>query len=157
LAAWGIVGHTLNQLALLYGLKYTSPTNSALIFATLPVVVAVLGIWFGLERPSPRVWAGIGLGTVGVAIVVRARGSHFEATTRSGDLLIVGSLLAWALFTIGVRKAAVGMNPIHASAITHLGGTPGLALAAIPVAVRPGGVTWGPTLWFGVAYASLLS
>ena len=35
LLGWGIIGHTLNQLTFLFGLRYTSPTNSALIFASL--------------------------------------------------------------------------------------------------------------------------
>jgi drug/metabolite transporter (DMT)-like permease len=158
LLGWGIVGHTLNQLTFLFGLRYTSPTNSALIFSNLPVVVAALGVVFGIERPSPRTWAGIGLGTVGVAIVVAARGTRFEAGTLLGDLLSVAALLFWALFTVGVRRAAVGVNSVQVSAITHLGGTPGLVLAAVPVMAAPHSPSPIPrSLWIGVAYASVLS
>ena len=157
LLGWGIIGHTLNQLTFLFGLRYTSPTNSALIFSNLPVVVAGLGVLFGIERPSPRVWAGIGLGTIGVGIVVAARGAEFGAGTLRGDLLSVVALVCWALFTVGVRRAAVGVNSVQVSAITHLGGTPGLLLAAVPAMAAPARAPFHASLWIGVAYASLLS
>jgi drug/metabolite transporter (DMT)-like permease len=79
---WGIVGHTFNQLAFLSGLRLTTATNSALIFGNLPVVVALLGVLAGAERPRPRTWAGIVLGTAGVAIVVGAKAS---SSTRQPD------------------------------------------------------------------------
>jgi drug/metabolite transporter (DMT)-like permease len=159
LLGWGVIGHTLNQLTFLYGLRHTSPTNSALIFSNLPVVVAALGVLFGIERPSPRTWAGIALGTIGVGIVIAGRGTRFEAGTLLGDFLSVAALLFWALFTVGVRRAAIGVNSVQVSAITHLGGTPGLVLAAVPVVA---GSSHSPfpiphSLWIGVAYASVLS
>jgi drug/metabolite transporter (DMT)-like permease len=156
LIGWGVVGHSLNQVALLYGLRHTSPTNAALIFANLPVVVALLGSAFGIERATPRVWGGIALGTIGVALVVGARGTRFEAGTRLGDLLIVGSLLCWAVFTVGVRRVALGIDSARVAAITHLGGTPGLVLAAIPI-VATGRPKLDGAVWAAVAYASILS
>jgi drug/metabolite transporter (DMT)-like permease len=153
--AWGVVGHTLNQTALLYGLRQTSPTNAALIFTSLPVIVALLGILLGLERASPKVWLGIALGTIGVALVVTSKGTRFEAGSRLGDLLLVASVLCWAGFTLGLREAARGVNPAQVTAITFLGGTPGLVLAALPVALadRP---RLDGTVWAAVAYASIL-
>jgi drug/metabolite transporter (DMT)-like permease len=156
LIGWGVVGHTLNQVSLLYGLRYTSPTNAALIFGNLPVVVALLGSAFGLERATPRVWGGIALGTVGVALVVGARGTRFEAGTRLGDLLIVASLLCWAGFTVGVRRVALGIDSARVAAITHLGGTPGLVLAAVPI-VAAGRPRLDGAFWGAVTYASVLS
>jgi drug/metabolite transporter (DMT)-like permease len=120
------------------------------------VVVALLGVVLGYERPRPRVWAGILLGTLGVAIVVGAKGVHFSGDTRWGDLLNVLGLLFWALFTVGVRHAALGLNSAQVTALTHLGGTPGLLLAAAPLAA---GTAWPfhPTVWIGLLYSSVLS
>jgi len=158
LLGWGVIGHTLNQLAFLSGLKLSTATNSALIFGNLPVVVALLGMLFGYERPRPRVWGGIVLGTVGVAIVVAARGgAHFGADTIKGDALNVVGLLTWALFTVGVRHAALGLNSARVAALTHLGGTPGLVLAALPRAAAPGSFEPVPSLWIGLLYGSLFS
>jgi len=156
LLGWGVVGHTLNQLAFLSGLKLTTATNSALIYGTLPVVVALLGIMLGHERPRPRVWLGIGLGTAGVTVVVAARGgARFGVDTVQGDVLNLIGLLCWALFTVGVRRAALGLSSAHVSALTHLGGTPGLILAAVP-GTAAGGLTMTRSVWIALLYASLL-
>ncbi len=157
LLGWGVIGHTLNQLAFLSGLKLTTATNSALIFSNLPVVVALLGMLLGYERPRPRVWAGIGLATLGVVIVVGAKGFHFSAETMRGDGLSVLGLLFWAIFTVGVRHAALGLNSAQVTAFTHLGGTPGLVLAAAPSFRALDLGSLHPTVWVALAYSSLLS
>ena len=156
LLGWGVVGHTLNQLAFLSGLKLTTATNSALIFGNLPVVVALLGVLFGYERPRPRVWFGILMGTAGVAIVVGAKGVHFSGETRWGDLLNVLGLLFWAWFTVGVRHAALGLNSAQVAALTHLGGTPGLLAAAVPLAAATPWPFHG-SVWLALFYSSVLS
>lgn len=158
LLGWGVVGHTLNQVCFLSGLKITTATNSAVIFANMPLVVAVLGIMMGTERPRPRVWAGIVLGVIGVLIVVGAKGFHFSGETLWGDLLNVGGLLFWAIFTVGVRQTALGYNSAQVTALTHLGGTPGLlAVAAPALATGPALTSLPSVVWIGVLYSSLLS
>ncbi len=157
LLGWGVVGHTLNQFAFLSGLKLTTATNSALIFGNLPVVVALLGLMLGHERPKPRVWLGIGLGTIGVMVVVGAKGLHFGTETLRGDGLSVLALLFWALFTVGVRRASLGLNSAQVAAITHLGGTPGFLLAAAPRLVHLDPTTIHPAVWFGLFYSSVFS
>lgn len=157
LLGWGVVGHTLNQLAFLSGLKLTTATNSALIFGNMPVVVAVLGMLLGYERPRPRVWFGILMGTAGVAIVVGAKGVHFSGETRWGDVLNILGLLFWALFTVGVRHSALGLNSAHVAALTHLGGTPGLLLAAAPSLVADTPWPFHPSVWVALFYSSVLS
>ncbi|MBM4187849.1 MAG: DMT family transporter [Gemmatimonadetes bacterium] len=158
LLGWGVVGHTLNQVCFLWGLRMTTATNSAVIFANMPLAVAMLGIALGIERPRPRVWVGIGLGVVGVAIVVGANGFHFSRETLAGDLLNVGALAFWAVFTVGVRQTALGHNSAQVTALTHLGGTPGLLAAATPALVGgPPIASLAPVVWLGVLYSSLLS
>src|SRR5689334_23299148 len=59
----GVVGNTLYQTAFVLGLVWTTATNSSLVLATVPTVVAVFGGLLGLERITRRMWLGIGLGT----------------------------------------------------------------------------------------------
>jgi drug/metabolite transporter (DMT)-like permease len=153
----GVIGHTLNQLAFLSGLQLTTATNSALIFSNLPVAVALLGMLVGDERPRPRVWAGIVVATLGVVIVVGAKGVHFSADTIRGDGLSVLGLLFWAMFTVGVRHAALGLNSAQVTAFTHLGGTPGLVLAAAPSFRTLDFGSLHPSVWLALAYSSILS
>ncbi|MHB1328473.1 MAG: DMT family transporter [Gemmatimonadales bacterium] len=157
LLAWGVVGHTLNQAFFLNGLQHTTATNSALIFATLPVVVAVLGIATGRERPEPRVWAGIGLGTVGVVLVVAAQGAHFTADTLLGDALTIAAVICWASFLLGLRDVAMSQSALQVAAITHLGGTPGLVLAAAPGLAAVELTSLSPMVWIALIYSSVFS
>src|SRR5262249_25483407 len=57
----GVVGNTFYQIAFILGLEHTTATNSALIVATVPTVVAVIAGLMGFERVTPRMWCGIGL------------------------------------------------------------------------------------------------
>jgi drug/metabolite transporter (DMT)-like permease len=155
--AWGVVGHTLNQAAFLNALRYSTATNSALIFGNLPVAVALIGIIMGYERPTARVWSGIALGTTGVVLLVGAKGFHFSGDSLKGDALNLAALVFWAMFTVGVRRVSMGYNPAQVTALTHLGGTPGLILAAAPAM---GGVTLAtlhPNVVIALAFAVVLS
>lgn len=157
LMAWGIVGHTLNQAFFLYGLRHTTATNSALIFATLPVVVALFGIASGRERPEARVWAAIGLGTVGVVLVVAAQGAHFTLDTLAGDALTIAAVICWASFLVGVRDVAMSRSALEVAAVTHVGGTPGLVLAAAPGLATVDLPTLSPVVWMALIYSSVFS
>jgi drug/metabolite transporter (DMT)-like permease len=155
LLALGVVGHTLNQMAFVGGLRLTTATNSALIFASLPLAVAVLGALLGHEHPSPRVWLAIVLGSLGVAIVVGARGVRFSSATFRGDLITMLAVLCWAAFTVGLRWAAQGLGSLQVTMFTHLGGTPGLVLAALPGAAEALPSLRLPAVWGAILYSSL--
>lgn len=136
-AAWllgglGVVGNTGYQIAFMTGLVTTSAINASLIMAALPVVVAVLGRVLGVERTTARTWVGIAVATGGVAVVIVAKGVTFSETTIAGDLLVLLAVFCWASFTVGVRWAGLGHDPIRVTALTVYGGTPGLILAALP-------------------------
>lgn len=157
LLALGIVGHTLNQIAFVGGLKLTTATNSALIFAALPLVVAVMGSLLGHERPEPRVWIAIVLATVGVGIVVSARGVSFSSTTFQGDLVTMVAVLLWAAFTVGVRHVSHGVGSLEVTMYTHLGGTPGLVLVAAPGATAALEAVREPAVWGALLYSAVAS
>ena len=61
----GVVGNTCYQLAFILGLAHTTATNSSLILATVPTVVAVFAGLLGLERITPRMWCGYRAGHAG--------------------------------------------------------------------------------------------
>ncbi len=153
----GIVGNTLNPIAFTSGLSLTTATNSALVFASLPMVVALLGMLFRIETPTPRLLTGIALGTVGVVLVVTARGLSFSSATLRGDLLSVLAMLLWALFTVGVRYAGQGLGAIRVTMMTSVAGTPGLVLLALP---QMRSVHWhslGPAVWGALLFATVMS
>lgn len=153
----GVLGNTVYQTAFMTGLSLTTATNSAMIVAILPVVVALLGSLLGIERARPATWLGVALGTAGVALVVTARGVHFHADSLRGDLLVLFAILCWSGYTVGVRQVGAGMDALRITAITTLAGTPGLLLVGGRGLLHQ---DWGAVsakTWGALAYAALLA
>jgi drug/metabolite transporter (DMT)-like permease len=162
-AAWrrlivlGIVGNTCYQLLFVLGLAHTTATNSALIVATVPTVVAVIAGALGLERVTRRMWWGVGLGTLGVVLVIAAAGVEFSTGTLHGDLLTVLAVFCWAAYTVHLRQLPAGISPLRVTMITSVAGTPGLVLAGLPGLLRLQWAAVSATGWWALAYATLLS
>ena len=153
----GLVGNTCYQLAFTVGLSRTTATNSALILSTVPTVVALFAGALGLERITSKMWFGIALGTLGVALVIATRGVGFDVKTLPGDLLTVLAVLCWAGYTVGLRRVPSGISPLRVTTITTMAGTPVLVLAGIPGMLR---LSWGtitPEAWLALGYAAVLS
>ena len=153
----GVVGNTFYQIAFILGLAHTTATNSALIVATVPTVVAVIAGLMGFERVTARMWCGIGLGTLGVGLVIAASGVEFSTGTLRGDLLTVLGVLCWAGYTVGLRRLPDGISPLRVTTVTSIAGTPGLVLAGLPELVRLDWSAVSTTAWGALAYATLLS
>ncbi len=95
----GFIGITLFNIFFMYGLKYTTVANSALLVSLSPLFGALISAAWGKERLTVRAGAGLALSTAGVFLIIR---SHY------GD---AGFLLR------GNRRGSV--DPRRAS---HLGG-----------------------------------
>lgn len=157
LVVLGVVGNTCYQLAFVLGLAHTTATNSSLILAMVPTVVAVFAGLLGLERITPRIGWGIGLGTLGVVLVIATSGIEFSVVTLHGDLLTVVAVLCWAGYTVGLRKLPAGVSPLRVTAVTTIAGTPGLVLVGLPGLLRLEWRAVPATAWAAVGYATVFS
>ncbi|MCQ6271431.1 DMT family transporter [Pseudarthrobacter sp. R1] len=147
LSSLGMSGYTL----LLYSaLQHTSALNASLVTAANPALIMVLAVVLLLDRPRPLSWVGIGLGLLGVLLVLTG-GELQRLLTFSinrGELLILGAITVWGLYTIIARRlsipaitstavqvamAAVVLSPLALVAGAGLPGTPseGWSLAFI--------------------------
>ena len=87
----GFIGHTAYQYLFIAGLTRTTAGNSSLILATVPLLVAIVGVALGVERPTARVWGGLLAAFAGLAVLVHAGGgASFRWTTVLGDMLVFG-------------------------------------------------------------------
>jgi drug/metabolite transporter (DMT)-like permease len=157
LVVLGVVGNTLYQLCFILGLAHTSATNSSLILATVPTVVAVVAGLLGLERITPGMWGGIALGTIGVVLVIATSGVEFSASTLRGDLLTVLAVLCWAGYTVGLRSLPPEFSPLRVTTVTTIAGMPGLVLAGLPGLLVMRWDAVPPSAWAALAYATVLS
>jgi drug/metabolite transporter (DMT)-like permease len=157
LVVLGVVGNTLYQLGFILGLDRTTASNSALILAAMPSIVALLAVALGFEPLRPRVLGGVLVATAGVVLVVAARGAGFDGTTMAGDLLTLGAVICWAGYTLGLRVLPPEVSALRVTMVTTVAGAPGLVLAGLP---EMAGMDWTAVGWQGwtaLAYATFLS
>lgn len=152
----GLAGNTAYQLLFMTGLDNTTVANTAVILASTPVLVVLLGAASGVERLTPAVTLGVGLAVAGVVLVL---GQDARLTTRTlaGDLPVLGAAACWAAYTLGVRRYSTRMSPLRLTTLTMITGTPGLVLAGSPSIVRTDWAAVSPAAWGGVAYSTLLA
>ena len=153
----GVVGNTLYQIGFISGLARTTASNSALILAAMPPVTAVAAAALGVDPVRPRTLAGVALATIGVVLVVLAEGTGPGGGKLAGDLLSLGAVACWAIYTIGLRSVPAEVTPLRVTSITTVAGLPGLLLAGAPELFRMdwGGVGVGG--WAALAYATVFS
>lgn len=128
----GVVGYTL----LLYqGLLSINPLDASLLGAINPAIIIVLATLVVRERPGGRLIAGAGISIVG-AIIVITRGNPADLAVHGlsvGDLWIIGSVLAWAFYSVNARR--VKTPPVTATALQAVVGV--ILLTPVTFAAGP--------------------
>ena len=76
-------------------------TASAIMF-TAPLIITALSVPFLGERVGPRRWTAVLLGFVGALIIIRPGGGALAL----GELLVLGSATAFAVYQLFTRKLA---------------------------------------------------
>lgn len=155
IVALSLVGHGLYQYLFLGGVARTSVANSAVIFGCTPVTVGLLSAWLGHERPGWIAWAGTLLSLAGIYVVV-GEGLH-EAGALTGDAMVFGAMLCWAIYTVGTKPLLASYSPFFITGITMALGT---------LAYAPPALLWlegveltsvSASAWAGVIYSAVFS
>ena len=155
----GFTGYFVSTGGSYYGLRQTTVTNAALLGAAQPVSIALLAALFLKERLSAKTLLGIGLSVLGVGIIV-TRGSWAvirASQYNPGDLLLLGTLLSWGIYTIHGRQLMQRISPLAATTYAYMAGAFFLVLGS---GFTEWG-TWTPTdttlaSWLAIAYQSTL-
>ena len=154
--AWlGLVGHCMYQYLFVGGLAQTSVANGALLVSATPVVITLLST-IGGERIGALHWAGTLLSLFGIYIVV-GRGAHVTAASLRGDLMLMGAVVCWALYTIGARPLMVRHSPVGVTALSMLFGTLLYLPLAAPRLARVPWETVSALTWVKLVYSSLFA
>ena len=106
MALLGMVGFTVLMLE---GLKRTAAADAGIITATLPAVVAALGVLFAGDRLSRMQFLAVALAVAGL-VLVQATSAAGGSATLVGNLLVVGAVLCEASFVILGKRLALGAN-----------------------------------------------
>jgi drug/metabolite transporter (DMT)-like permease len=140
----GLVGNTTVWY---WGLKYTSPVAAGILGASAPVVVALVAAAWLRDRLSPLNILGIVVTVLAVVLTI-ARGSFEALRTLSfnkGDLIILGSQVAWVSYTLYGRANTSALPTVTLQAGAHV--VSALVLVPLSLFERP---------WESLARASWL-
>jgi drug/metabolite transporter (DMT)-like permease len=126
----GGLGLSITQGLIYMGLNYTTAINAGLIIALMPVITLILAR-FLLNEPA-GFWQFIGsiIAFVGMAIIV-TRGDLWallRLDLNAGELFVVGAAIAFALYTVLLRKAKYELPGLPLLVVLLVGGV----VAAIP-------------------------
>jgi drug/metabolite transporter (DMT)-like permease len=161
LAALGLVGHALYNLALAWGQARVPAASASFIVSSAPIWMLVLAAGLGQERPRAARVAAMLLSLTGVALIAVGRGgrlvldppalvvvaaSVMQAVYSMGQRPLLSRYTALQVSTFTVFAALVWLTPFAPTAIGHLferpwsHGAAALFLGVVPTAV--GYSTW---------------
>jgi drug/metabolite transporter (DMT)-like permease len=154
---WGIVaiialafflGVTLQQI----GLTVTTVTNGGFLTSLYVLFVPLLALAIFMQKPHPIVWVGVPMALLGVFLLNGGRLDGFNI----GDLLVVGSAIAWAVqvYLIGSVSKRTGL-PVTVTVICFAT-TAVLSGLGAPIFETPNLAAIGDG-WIEIAYAGILS
>jgi len=156
LAALGVVGQSLYQYWFVGGLARTSVANAALMLAATPVLIALISAALGEERVTLTHWVGALLSLAGIYTVV-GPGVRVGGTTWVGDLMMLGAVCCWAIYTLGSRPLMTRHSPVAVTGVSMAIGTALYVLAVFP---HLRGVAWdrvGVGTWVVIVYSALFA
>jgi drug/metabolite transporter (DMT)-like permease len=97
---FGVIGVTLYFGLLNVGLFFTGAGSAALLQAGIPAITTLLSVLFLKERVSRLQLLGISLSGAGLLLVMGNSVGKGGSSPLLGNLLIAGSVLAWAIYTV---------------------------------------------------------
>ncbi len=154
----GVIGNGLYQILFVEALVRTSIANVAIMLASTPIWLALVGNALGSDRLSRRAWSGVSLSFAGIALVVLA-GANAASGTHSwtGDALAFAAVACWTTFTILLRPLMPSTDPIPLHALTLVGGAVPLLLIASPELARTGWTTISGGGWAALGYGAVFA
>lgn len=150
----GVGGY--NTLAYI-ALQYTAATNAVLLNSFVPVATIALS-WLFLKKHLRSVeWLGVAVSFIGVVTIV-GRGDPTTLAALSlniGDLWMLGAVLTWAVYTIGLQWRPGGIHPmLMLAAFTTVG-----LLALVPAyaweITQGKSINISPASLAGIAYTGI--
>jgi len=152
-----LTASVLQHLPVYIGLHTTTATTAALLNATTPVFILLMG-WLMLgERLNSGVIAGVAVALCGaVWIVTRGQpGSLMQWTLQVGDLWILVATLSWAVYTVLLRWRPAGLPPLTLLCmVATLGALISLPVAAVEYALGARFI-WTTQVAAGLVYIGL--
>ncbi len=132
----GLLAGPVNQVFFFYGLSQSTAAHAALLYALTPLGVYLLSLARGQERASLRARGGIGTAFAGVVVLLLGRGLADASGSLLGDLLILGAVAAWVVYTTEGKPFVAVHGPVRATAWSMVAST-AMMLLLSPFVAKP--------------------
>lgn len=150
-------GGFLFNVLLLKGLATTSAGAAGIITSSTPAAMALIALVFLGERPSRRALLGVALSVAGVAAInVHAAGGGFSGTSLTGNLLVLGAVVAESLFLLLRKTVPEPLSPLAVSTLMTVFGFFLFLPGAVVEARGFNFAAVGAASWAVVAYYGLV-
>ncbi|MFA5073758.1 MAG: DMT family transporter [Nitrospirota bacterium] len=155
----GFVGITVYNLFFMYGLNYTTASNSALIIALSPLFAVLIQRRSGSERLSLRSLLGFLIAFAGVLLIIKSHSGAFQYSSREfwGDMLTLIASIAWALYTVQAVPLLQKYSPIKVTAYSMTAGSVLLLPFAFSEMNMQAWQTISACSWYALLFASIIS
>jgi drug/metabolite transporter (DMT)-like permease len=145
LLAMAVSGVALFAPTLYLGLRYTTAVNATLINGLGPLITGLVAPLLIQEPMSRRQAGGALIALAGVVSLISGGSLTFwrEAKLNIGDLITLGAVALWALYSVLGRRVMHHRSALSATAFSAFLGLPLLLLAAVwevqalPVQITP--------------------
>lgn len=149
----GVLGY---NLAFFTGLQSVSAGRAGLIIALNPVGIALLSALFGGEPLRRARILGVVVSVAGAMLVVsNGNLALLAGGVGSGELVLLGCVLCWALYSVIGRRAMRSLSPLTAVTYSALAGTLCLAPAALAGGVLGSLSGYGAQAWVSLVFLAL--
>lgn len=110
----GLFGVTLFNFLIYTAMHSTTAINAALVNSSIPVFIIMFARLFYRQTVSLRQHLGIALSLAGVAtIILQGDPARIRTLTfNRGDLLVLLAAVAWALYSVALRRYPQGLSPV---------------------------------------------
>ncbi len=150
----GMSGVAAYNIFFFQGLKTIQASRASLIVATNPVFIALFSVLLFREKVR-------GIGIVGIimclagAVTVITRGNPPDILSGgigSGELLIVGCVASWVVYSLIGKIVMEDISPLSAVAYSCIIGTLGLLIPAVYGGMYPALMNYSAVTWAGLFY-----
>ena len=153
----GLVGTGFHNLFSYLGLNYTTATNGVMLNSSIPVMIIVLGAMFFRQRVSGGQLAGVFVSLAGVLAILSKGHPETLSTFRFnvGDLIVLGSMLLWALYTLMLKWRPDSIPPIAFLFVCSVAGLIGMTPAYAWELSTGAAIAWSPAVVAALFYVGL--
>ena len=150
----GLFQTTIPYALVYWAEQYLTAGLTALLFSTMPLMVAFLARVFLGDPLSPWKLAGIVVGTIGVYVIFADSVSFGGRETVYGVVAVLGSAFFASLSSVAVKKYSQKYQPLAAISLPHAYG--GVLLIAGGAAIeRVSPLGWDGLTYFTVVYLAI--